>query len=43
MRIAQFLILPFPKKNNEWDILPFQGKAPTKKDLAVFMERIRGI
>ena len=31
------------KKNNEWDILPFQGKAPTKKDLAVFVERIRGI
>ena len=31
------------QKNNEWDILPFQGKAPTKKDLAVFMERIRGI
>ncbi len=31
------------QKNNEWDILPFQGKAPTKKDLTVFMERIRGI
>ena len=31
------------KKNNEWDILPFQGKAPTKKDLAVFVARILGI
>ena len=31
------------RKNNEWDILPFQGNAPTKKDLAVFVERIRGI
>jgi len=31
------------KKNDEWDILPFQGKTPTKKDLVVFVKRIRGI
>lgn len=30
-------------KNNEWDILPFQGNAPGKKDLDVFIERIKGI
>jgi inner membrane protein len=31
------------KKHPEWDILPFQGNAPNKKDLAVFIERIKGI
>ena len=30
-------------KNNEWDILPFNGSAPKKEDLKLFIERIRGI
>jgi inner membrane protein len=29
--------------NNEWDILPFRGKTPSKKELDVFVERIQGI
>lgn len=31
------------RKNNEWDILPFDGKPPSKADFNVFWERIKGI
>lgn len=30
-------------KNNEWDILPFDGNPPSKKDFAKFTERFWGI
>ena len=30
-------------KNEEWDILPFGGAAPTKEDFSKFIERIKGI
>ncbi|WP_299012701.1 metal-dependent hydrolase [uncultured Polaribacter sp.] len=30
-------------KNNEWDILPFMGKAPKKEDFKLFLARIKGI
>ncbi len=30
-------------KNNEWDILPFNGNPPTKEDFTKFLERIKGI
>jgi inner membrane protein len=30
-------------KNNEWDILPFDGTTPTKEDFTKFIERIKGI
>ena len=30
-------------KNNEWDILPFNGNTPSKEDFAKFIERLKGI
>ncbi|WP_339659810.1 metal-dependent hydrolase [uncultured Polaribacter sp.] len=30
-------------KNNEWDILPFNGTTPNKEDFAKFMKRLKGI
>ncbi len=30
-------------KNDEWDILPFDGNPPNKEDFAKFIERIKGI
>jgi inner membrane protein len=30
-------------KNNAWDILPFHGNPPSKKDFNIFIERIKGI
>ena len=30
-------------KNNEWDILPFDGNPPNKEDFAIFIERLKGI
>lgn len=31
------------KNKNEWDILPFDGTRPTKKDFHKFIERLKGI
>ena len=31
------------KENNRWDITPFKGEVPSKKDIKVFLERIKGI
>jgi inner membrane protein len=30
-------------KDNEWDILPFDGPTPTKEDFTKFIERLKGI
>jgi inner membrane protein len=30
-------------KNNEWDILPFDGNPPSKEDFGKFIERLKGI
>ena len=30
-------------KDNEWDILPFEGSRPSKEDFTKFIERIKGI
>jgi inner membrane protein len=30
-------------KDNQWDILPFDGNPPNEKDLAMFIKRIKGI
>ena len=31
------------KKNNQWDILPFNGNVPSKEDFSKFIARIKGI
>lgn len=30
-------------KNNEWDILPFDGNPPNKEDFGIFIKRLKGI
>ena len=30
-------------KDDEWDILPFDGPTPTKEDFKKFIERLKGI
>jgi inner membrane protein len=30
-------------KNDEWDILPFNGSPPSKEDFSLFLERLKGI
>ena len=30
-------------KNNQWDILPFDGNPPSKEDFALFINRLKGI
>lgn len=29
-------------KNQEWDILPFDGTLPNEEDFALFLERLKG-